>query len=98
MDREREEKIATIQLLATVIGRGLGVAGEALDGMLRLYRQEVTQVRYRPETLAAIRRNMAQQTAKRRSDETLLKKVEKLTVPDSELPPLPKKPSRRRRA
>lgn len=85
--RERNEKAALVEMglffLSTLTG-----ADETLSKKwMEYYLEELHQTRYDP---AIIRKKKAQ----RKVDQDLLKKVEKLTVPDDQLPPLPK-PKRR---
>ncbi|MGL5247652.1 MAG: hypothetical protein ACRC8U_05580 [Brooklawnia sp.] len=89
--------MASTALFARILGAGLGLDSQRLTGMLEEYRLELSQDRYRPAIIETMRRAKKTQARKQQADKDLLAKVDKLTVPDSELPPLPKPKARRRR-
>lgn len=95
--RERFEKTATVGLIARIIGRGLGVSDDEIEGMLSGYTDIVTQNRYTPQVAGQQRRAREEAAKQRKSDESRLSKVDKLTVPDEDLAPVPKKRRRSRR-
>ena len=83
-------------MLAFLVGGGLNVPGDKIQRMLELYGLELYQDRYRPAHLESLRRAKRERVRKRMEDVQLLDKVAKMDVPDSQLPPLPKKKHRRR--
>lgn len=44
--RERNEKYMTVVLFANLIGRLAGMSGDALEGLLETYREELFQFKY----------------------------------------------------
>ena len=98
--RDRAERFALVALIAKVIGGATTVRNDALEAMLSAYKDELTQYNYTPEYRKKLRDRkkvvVAQSTRKKLADEALLKKLEGLTVPDAELPPI-KQGARRRK-
>lgn len=91
--REREEKIAFSVLLAQLLGPMSRLPLENLESILGTYRQHVNHDVYRKPPRARKDAKVARENA------ALLAKVDRLTVPDDELPmtPPPKKPGGKRR-
>ena len=81
-----------------MFGSALGVPLHKIEGMLDLYLLELTQDRYKPDYVNHLRRQQAERLRKKRDDQTLMQKVSKLTVKDSDLPPVkPRGRAHRRR-
>jgi hypothetical protein len=91
------ERMAQTALFARLLGAGLHVPGKTVSQMLELYALELSQDRYRPAIIEAMRQTRLAQAAQQEADKKLLEKVEQLTVPETELPPLPKPKGRARR-
>jgi len=89
--------MAQTSLFARLLGAGLGVGEKHIDRALELYQLELSQDRYRPTTIESMRRVRMAQVEKRKSDERLLERVEKLTASEDELPTPPKAKKSRRR-
>ena len=90
--RERWEKLSFARLLASLLGPASRMPLEAVESMLGAYERRVThQVYSQPPR--------SRKTPKQRESEALLAKVDKLTVPDEDMPLItpPKKPGSRRR-
>lgn len=94
--RELNEKMSKTALFARILGAGLHLEPTQVDQMLEEYRLELTQNRYRPSTTAAKRKARIKAQRKQKTDERLLERVDAMTVPDEELPPLPKPKNRSR--
>lgn len=94
--RERNEKEVLVNLFAALFGKAFSVDQEQLKAMLEVYSQELHQTRYNPAILGKARRAARAKAVAAKTDEQLLAKVDKLTVKDDELPPLPPKKRRRR--
>jgi hypothetical protein len=88
--RERSEKMASVGLIARVIARGLMVPPDELEKMLSDYADIVTQNRYTPQVAGERRRRQVEADHQKKADKARLEKIDKLTVPDEELPPPPK--------
>lgn len=77
--RERKEKLAFARLMVAC-ARGLpGVSSERIDAMLQAYVYEVLQIP------APVKKKDIQE----KEHKNLLAKVDRMTVPDAELPKLP---------
>ena len=61
------------------------------------YRLELSQDRYSPSIIEVMREARRAQVRQAKKDAELLAKVENLTVPDEELPPIKPRPKARRR-
>lgn len=94
--RERNEKMASVGLIARIVARGLGVPEDEVEGMLSVYTDIVTQNRYTPQVAGERRRRQAEADRQKKADQARLQKIDKLTVPDEELAP-PLKPRGRGR-
>ena len=94
--RKREEKYSLVSLFAFLVGRALNVPGQRIEHILELYGLELYQDRYRPAHVESLRRAKKERVQKHLADEMLLEKVGKMEVPESKLPPMPRKRSRRR--
>lgn len=95
--RERAEKTASMSLMAQLVGRGLGLPPEDIAEMLSSFTDVVSQNRYTPQAAAERRKRISEAARQKKADKSLLEKVDKLTVPDEELAPLPKRGRKRSR-
>lgn len=97
--RDRAERYTLVTLFARILGEGLHVRNDALEAMLGAYRAELSQDNYRPAYRAAQRmkklKEVTQTAKKRMDDEALLKRVEKMTASDDEVPVKPQRSRRR---
>lgn len=82
-ERELSEKMAQAALFARLIGVGLGISDKLVSNVLDLYFEEVTQESYRTDRIKAKR-------TKERDDRERLNRVASMTVPDDQLPEIPK--------
>ncbi|MBA2706816.1 MAG: hypothetical protein H0U59_03310 [Gemmatimonadaceae bacterium] len=87
--RERVEKVAFARLLIDLARPLTKMAPEAAESMLGAYTRAVWHEVYLPQ-------QPMKADPKKKEQEALLDKVERMTVTDDELPPLPKKRRRRR--
>lgn len=98
--RERSERLAFASLFARIVGRALHVRDDYLETMLSAYKDELTQVTYTPEYRKKQRERKKATTAhearKKAADDELLKKLDRLTVKDDDMPS-PKKVGARRK-
>lgn len=83
--RERSEKYQTVALFARLIGQGLGLDEEHVEGMIDLYLLELSQDRYRPKLVQALREARSARQQKAATDEHLLKRVQSMDVGEAEL-------------
>ncbi len=84
--REREEKLAFARLLTTAAKAIPGVSPGEVESMFMSYARVVTQDAFRPQPV----------DLKKKENETLLSKVDRMTVPEEDLPLIPP-PTRRKR-
>lgn len=87
--RERREKLALARFFTQLAQFVFRVPTEVIEPMFRDYAETVFHERYSAPAVP-------KKTDKQKSDETLLSKLDKLTVPDSDLPKPPE--TRRGRA
>lgn len=86
-----------VELFANLIGNALGVERPRIESMIEFYLLELSQDRYRPSVVAALRGVRKARKVKVQQDQALLAKLDKFTVPDEDLPPPPKAKGRGRR-
>ena len=95
--RDRNEKFAFAKLFASVMGAAQSVPAEAVEGMLNLYQMELYQDRYHPMMVAVMREVKKRKRSDKNKDQEILQRVDKMTVPDDQLPPARKRGGRRKR-
>lgn len=100
--RERQERVAHLTAIGQMVARVFNVdADKAFGGVIAEYASEVFQETYDPDMLvqrvAALREAQARIRAKRRSEQSIMDRLERMTdapSPVVEHKPAPKKPSK----
>lgn len=88
--QDRMEKLAFARLMADLSRTVSQVAPEALDPIIAAYTHAVLR-------LPSLPPSKVKQTQQDKESKKLLDKVDRLTVADADLPPLPPKRGKRRR-
>lgn len=83
-------------MFSSLVGSALHVPSDRIEGLLELYGQELYGDKYKPVFFEKLRKEKQEKLRAKLTDNSLLNKVGKMTVPDKDLPPIPKKRRRRR--
>lgn len=84
--RDMNRRFAEVRLFARLIGAGAGVPEDAIERELDLYLVELSQDRYRPAVVAALRAARTSKRQREHEDRRLLDRLDKLTVADEKPP------------
>ena len=96
--RERNERVAAVELFARLLGAGLGLQPAIVSSFINVYAEEATQEAYLPSMITR-RRNEAKERVKSKAKEmSLLERVAAMTVTDEEIAQTNKKKGRKRRS
>ena len=95
--RERSEKFAFARLITSTLCRTQSVHPDTVASMLEMYRLELSQDLYHPDMAALLRATVASQKTAARAQQAILNKVDKMTVPEDQIPKAPKQKGKRHR-